>query len=68
MRKHHIREFLESELHHGRAAGMGMLYDRYDEESGPGDGGGYTRTLLTSSHNKEDELPGPVITYKMEDV
>lgn len=71
-RKRHINEFLHTSLaNSGRAAGMGILYDRYDEESGlPVYGKGNVRVVLLSdylSHEEKERLNGPVITKRIED-
>ena len=71
-RKRHINEFLHTSLaNSGRAAGMGILYDRYDEESGlPVYGKGNVRVVTPSDFLSEEEkegLNGPVITKRIED-
>ena len=68
----HINERLHTELANtGRAAGIGALYDRYDEDSGyrpkPKERG---RVRFPSDSLTPDEikaLNGPVITYKLEE-
>jgi hypothetical protein len=72
-RKRHINEFPHTSLaNSGRAAGMGILYDRYDEESGlPIYGRGNVRVVLLSDFLSEEEkegLNGPVITKRIEDL
>ena len=66
-RKRHINEQLKSGLaNSGRAAGMGMLYDRYDEESGLSAHGGSVRVVTPSDFLTAEErkaLSGDVVVY-----
>lgn len=62
----HINEHLHTTLaNSGRAAGAGISYDKYDDESGhrhgPYDRG---RVILPHDGQKTDELNGPVIVVK----
>ena len=64
--KHNINERLHTELaNSGRAAGMGILYDRYDEESGyrprPADRG---PVRFPSDGINPETLNGEVRIYK----
>jgi hypothetical protein len=66
--RRHINEFMKTEfINRGRAAGMGILYDRYDEESSPEicPMSSHT-TQVRFPHDEEEEIPGQVTTYKME--
>ena len=72
MKRRHINEFMKTRLaNSGRAAGMGILYDDYSEESY----GGYhnitagrVRTISDSMTPEERaELNGPVITYQIKE-
>jgi hypothetical protein len=61
MRKRHINEFMKSNFANcGRAAGMGVVYDRYDEESN-------AETYVNHMYKhlfkeREDERDYPVVT------
>jgi hypothetical protein len=66
MPRGHINEHLHTTLaNSGRAAGAGISYDKYDDESGyrpgPRDTG---RIRFPSDGQKADELNGPVIVVK----
>ena len=66
MPRGHINEHLHTTLaNSGRAAGTGISYDKYDDESGyrpgPRDTG---RIRFPSDGQKADELNGPVIVVK----
>ena len=66
MPRGHINERLHTTLaNSGRAAGTGISYDKYDDESGyrPGP---YDRGRVSLPHDgkKTDELNGPVIVVK----
>lgn len=68
----HINERMKTGLvNTGRAAGIGVLYDHYDEESGcPAYNEKTVRVRLPSDGLTPDEirlLSGDVIVYKMED-
>ena len=68
-RKRHINEFLKTDFaNSGRAAGIGISEDHYDEESGyrpQPRGCGPVRLPSDNLTTKEREaLNGPVITYK----
>lgn len=70
--KSHIGERMRSSLANGgRAAGMGILYDKYDEESGcPKYSHGSIRVKFPSDSLTPEEaksLNGEVITYKAKD-
>jgi hypothetical protein len=70
--KGHINERLKTQLaNSGRAAGMGILQDRYDEESGyrPGPYGGGAVRFPSDSMTPEElrALSGEVKVYKLED-
>lgn len=66
-RKRHISEQLKSGLaNSGRVAGMGMLYDRYDEESGLDVHGTSGRMVTPSDFLTADEreaLSGDMVVY-----
>ncbi len=69
-RKRHINEMLHTAFaNSGRAAGMGITYDRYDEESGYRPQPKYCGTVRFPSDEltleEKNALNGPVITYKM---
>ncbi|MGI6155713.1 MAG: hypothetical protein ACOYEB_07180 [Enterococcus lemanii] len=71
MRKTHINERLHTELANtGRAAGSGILYDRYDEESGyhpgPIDRGVVRFPSDYLTPEQKVALNGPVRVYKAE--
>ena len=66
MPRGHINEHLHTTLaNSGRAAGSGISYDKYDDESGyrpgPRDTG---RIRFPHDGQKADELNGPVIVVK----
>lgn len=66
MPRGHINEHLHTTLaNSGRAAGAGISYDKYDDESGyrpgPRDTG---RVRLPHDGLETDELNGPVIVVK----
>ena len=68
MHKRHINEFMHTGFANtGRAAGAGITYDRYDDESGhrpkPRDTG---QVRFPHDGENTDELNGPVIIYKGE--
>lgn len=65
--KRHINEFLKTEFaNSGRAAGAGVLYDRYDEESGyrphPKARGQIRFPSDSLTPEEREALNGPVIT------
>lgn len=66
--KNHINERLRTTFaDSGRAAGIGVLYDRYDEDSGLARQGGSVRVRLPSDNLTPDEreaLNSPVVVYK----
>jgi hypothetical protein len=62
MRKRHINEFCRTSLGSNRAAGMGIVEDRYDEESGLPKHGPRYSVFNTRSPRPEQS---PVITYKL---
>jgi len=66
--KSHINQYLKTGLaNSGRAAGMGILYDRYDDESGGPKYGGSVQVKFPSDGLTQEELQalnGKVITYK----
>lgn len=71
-RKRHINERMRTSLaNSGRAAGMGILYDDYSEDSGkPIHGSRNPYPVYTTDWLEEKEkerLPGPVITKRLED-
>ena len=72
MRKRHINEHMRTSLAGGRAAGTGMLYDRYDDESGlPAYGKGSVHVMLPSDYltkAQQKALSGPVIIKRIEDL
>lgn len=61
MKKRHINEFLGTtfEGHGNRAAGMGILHDRYDN---------VMVKFPSRSKEEKEALNGPVITKKIEDI
>lgn len=72
MRKRHANEFMRTSFENsGRIAGMGVLYDKYDEESGgPVYGENNVRVVTPSdflSPAERRELSGPVKTYKLKE-
>lgn len=72
-RKRHINEFRKTSFaNSGRAAGMGILYDRYDEESGGWVyGRGNVKVITPSDFLTPEErkaLSGPVIIKRIEDL
>lgn len=56
----------------GRIAGTGVLYDRYDEESGGWVYGRENEKVMTPydymTKEQKAELNGPVITYHIDDL
>lgn len=72
-RKHHINEFRKTGFvgHGNRAAGMGILHDRYDEESGGwvyGTDSVMVKLPLDSLTTEERKaLSGPVIVKRLEE-
>lgn len=71
-RKRHINECMRTSLaNSGRAAGMGILYDRYDEESGkPIHGSKNAYPVYTTdwlSEKERAQLSGPVTIKRLED-
>ena len=72
-RKRHINEFTKTGFaNSGRAAGMGILHDRYDEESGGWKYGRDKERVVTPSDflTKEQKaaLNGPVTIKRIEDI
>ncbi len=69
MKKRHINEFMKTRFaNYGRAAGMGILEDHYDEESGLPHYGGSVRVITPSDFMTPEErakLSGPVKTYRI---
>lgn len=72
MKKRHINEFMKTRLaNRGRAAGMGILYDDYSEESY----GGYRNISAGQVKTPYDfmtpeeraKLNGPVKTYRIKE-
>ena len=67
-RKRHINEFIKTgfECQGIRSAGMGILYDRYDDESGgPSYGPGTCMFNKQLTPEERLALDGPVVTYKL---
>ena len=66
MQRGHINEHLHTTLaNSGRAAGAGISYDKYDDESGYRPGPRDTGQIrFPSDGQKSDELNGPVIVVK----
>jgi hypothetical protein len=67
--RNHINECLHTEFaNSGRAAGMGILYDRYDEESGNPDYDPHDSRVRLPSDGLTDKeiaaLSGEVKVYK----
>jgi hypothetical protein len=67
--KRHINEFLKTEFaNSGRAAGTGISYDKYDEESGykpqPRARGPIKFPSDSLTPEEREALNGPVITYQ----
>lgn len=72
-RKRHINERMRTSLaNSGRAAGMGILEDRYDEDSGGWVYGRGNVQVVTPSDfltkEEKEALSGPVITYNLKDL
>ena len=69
MSRGHVNEQLHTTLANtGRVAGMGINYDRYDDESGCPSYESHEPVMFPSDYLKEDELEalnGPVISYKL---
>lgn len=70
--KRHINEMLHTEfVNSGRAAGIGITYDRYDEDSGYMPQPKFCGTVRFPSDKLKPEeisaLSGPVIIYKKEE-
>jgi hypothetical protein len=73
MKRRHVNEFLHSSFaNSGRAAGIGVNYDRYDEESFPGvrprKNQGNVRVIMPVEFMSEEEraaLDGHVIISKL---
>jgi len=70
MRKRHINERLKTEfVNNGRAAGIGITYDKYDEESGykphPRNRGPMRLPYDSLTREERKALNGPVITYRV---
>jgi len=69
MNRGHVNEQLHTTLANtGRVAGMGISYDRYDDESGCPSYDSHKPVTLPSDYLTEDELKalnGPVISYKL---
>lgn len=66
-RNHAMRTSLANS---GRAAGMGILYDDYSEDSGKPTYGGKVWPVFQSellSEEEKEALSGPVITKRLED-
>jgi hypothetical protein len=72
MKRRHINEFLGTtfESHGNRAAGMGILHDRYDDEYNPAEIVRDNVMVRFPSRSKEEKaaLNGPVITKKLVEV
>ena len=70
-RKRHINERMRTSLaNSGRAAGIGILYDDYSEDSGKSTHYESTWHIFQSDLLNEEEkeaLNGPVITKRLED-
>ena len=69
MYRGHVNEQLHTTLANtGRVSGMGISYDRYDDESGCPRYDSHKPVMLPSDYLTEDELKalnGPVISYKL---
>ena len=69
MNRKHVNEQLHTNLANtGRVAGMGISYDRYDDESGCPDYDPHKPVTFPSDYLTESELEalnGSVISYKL---
>lgn len=71
MKKRHINEFMHTSFaDSGMVSGMGILYDRYDDEYNPNGYVDQSVMVIMPSRTKEEReaLDGPVIIKRLEDI